>query len=115
MDGPVTRRIVSIDGTTARTKGDASGKRDPWTLELTEKTYPRVVADVPWVGYPFISGGWVLLALIASVALVVAAVAGWSVPKRRPPSGPAPPQAAPYIGRPPESAASTSAACRPGR
>ena len=64
-DGPVTRRIVSIDGDHGADQGGRQRARDPWTLELTEKTYPRVVADVPWVGYPFISGGWVLLALIA--------------------------------------------------
>jgi signal peptidase len=74
-EGLVTRRIVSIDGMTATTRGDAHDAVDPWTLELTEAVYPRLLFGVPWVGYPFTgdvgSGGWTLLALVAAVALVL--------------------------------------------
>ena len=51
----VTHRIVSIDGTTFRTQGDANLSADPWLFELTAATQPRVVADVPYVGYAIIA------------------------------------------------------------
>lgn len=56
IDNLVTHRIVSIKGDTYRTKGDANPDVDPWTFRLVEKTQPRVVASVPYVG-------WVLLGL----------------------------------------------------
>lgn len=77
QEGPVTRRIVSIDGSSAVTRGDALGSVDPWTLELTEGTYPRLLFGVPWVGYPFTgdfgSGGWTVLLLVAGLALAIGA------------------------------------------
>jgi signal peptidase len=54
IDNLVTHRIVEIDGQTFRTKGDANPKADPWTFELTAATQPRVVLDVPFVGYPLL-------------------------------------------------------------
>ena len=75
--GLVTRRIVSIDGTSATTRGDALAGVDPWTLQLTDATYPRLLFGVPWVGYPFTgdlgSGGWTLLVLVAGLALALGA------------------------------------------
>lgn len=50
----VTHRIVSIDGTELRTKGDANADVDPWKFQLTAATQPRVVFSVPFVGYPLL-------------------------------------------------------------
>lgn len=79
--GLVTRRIVSLDGSRATTQGDAHRVVDPWTLELAEATYPRMLFHVPWVGYPFTgdvgAGGWMLLALVAALALALGAVHGF--------------------------------------
>ena len=76
-DGVVTRRIVSIEGASAVTRGDALDEVDPWTLELTEGTYPRLLFGVPYVGYPFTgdfgSGGWTVLLLVAGLALALGA------------------------------------------
>jgi signal peptidase I len=55
IDNLVTHRIVSIDGDVYRTKGDANPESDPWTFELTAATQPRVVADVPYVGYAILA------------------------------------------------------------
>jgi signal peptidase I len=76
-DGVVTRRIVSLEGTLATTRGDANDAVDPWVLELTDAVYPRTLFGVPWVGYAFTGdvgdGGWILLALVAAVALALGA------------------------------------------
>jgi signal peptidase len=55
LDTLVTHRIVSIDGDTFRTRGDANADVDPWTFQLSSTVQPRVVADVPYVGYLFIA------------------------------------------------------------
>ena len=55
LDTLVTHRIVSIDGDTFRTRGDANPDVDPWTFQLSSPVQPRVVADVPYVGYLFIA------------------------------------------------------------
>lgn len=55
LDDLVTHRIVSIDGDTFRTKGDANPDVDPWTFQLSSTVQPRVVADVPYIGYLFIA------------------------------------------------------------
>lgn len=55
IDTVLTHRIVSIDGTTLRTQGDANRHVDPWVFQLTSTAQPRVVADIPWVGYLFIA------------------------------------------------------------
>jgi len=77
----VTRRIVAIDDGVAVTRGDGQGYDDPWTLDVTEDTFPRVVLAVPWIGYPFSGeagqGGWVVLALAAILALLLAALGPW--------------------------------------
>ena len=77
VDTMVTRRIVALDGIAAKTKGDANARRDPWTLRLTEDTYPRVSLGVPWVGRPFLEGSWVLLAMVAIVTLFLGAGRPW--------------------------------------
>ena len=55
IDTLLTHRIVSIDGTTLRTQGDANAHVDPWAFQLTDPVQPRVVADIPWIGYLFIA------------------------------------------------------------
>jgi len=55
IDNLVTHRIVSIDGTTYRTQGDANPDVDPWTFELTAATQNRVTFSIPYVGYVFIA------------------------------------------------------------
>ncbi len=55
IDSLVSHRIVSIDGDSFRTKGDANKDVDPWTFQLTGDTQPRVAFTVPWVGYLFIA------------------------------------------------------------
>ena len=46
----VTRRVVALDGGTARTQGDARDAPDPWTLPLDRPTESRVVLALPWTG-----------------------------------------------------------------
>ena len=54
---------------------------DPWRLDVSRSTYPRVVFVVPWVGYPFSGqageGGWVLLAMAAAIALLLSVALPW--------------------------------------
>ena len=78
----VTRRIVAIDETEARTRADNAARRDPWVLPL-DSSYARVWLGIPWLGYPFVvDGGWVVLAVAAVTAFVLALAAG----RRQPPS-----------------------------
>lgn len=79
--GLVTHRIYSIDqdpkrGTVYVTKGDANRDPDPWRFTLEEATQPRVVAEVPYVGYAYaaLSIRPVRLALIGLPALLLAFV-----------------------------------------
>jgi signal peptidase len=70
----VTRRVVALEGLTARTQGDSEDAPDPWTLALEGPTQSKVVLAVPWVGYPF-SGAvgtstWTLLGVGAAVGLL---------------------------------------------
>lgn len=71
VDELVTHRIVSIKGTTFRTKGDAVPQRDPWKFELGGATQPRVKFAVPYVGYLFVA-----LADPATRRLVIGVPAG---------------------------------------
>jgi signal peptidase len=81
-DDRVTRRVVAIDGTVARTRTDGTGRRDPWVLPLDASSYGRVWLGIPWIGYPFlVGGGWVVLALAAVVAFVLALAAGRRQPR----------------------------------
>jgi signal peptidase len=57
IDTLVTHRIITIDGTTFQTQGDANPDPDPWTFELTAATQSRVTSSVPYVGYLFIALG----------------------------------------------------------
>jgi signal peptidase I len=77
--GLVTHRIYSIEedprlGTVYVTKGDANRDPDPWKFTLEEATQPRVVAEVPYVGYAYaaLSVRPVRLALIGLPALLLA-------------------------------------------
>lgn len=77
----VTRRIVSIESGIALTRGDGHDYDDPWRLDVSQDTYPKVEFAVPWIGYPFSGGagqgGWVMLALASVVALMLAALGPW--------------------------------------
>ena len=55
LDDLVTHRIVSIEGDTFRTKGDANADVDPWTFQLTAATQPRVVSHVNYAGFVFLA------------------------------------------------------------
>jgi hypothetical protein len=77
----VTRRIVSIDGGVARTRGDNMAVDDAWRLDVSTGTFPRVVLAVPWVGQPFAGeagqGGWLVLVGAIVLLLLLALVAPW--------------------------------------
>lgn len=72
----VTHRVVAVTPTEIRT-GDDEGP-DPWTLS-TAGERSRVVAHIPYVGYPFISDVppvvWVLLVSVPTVAVLLALLA----------------------------------------
>jgi len=81
-DERVTRRVVAIDETVARTRADGRGKTDRWVLPLDASSYARVWLGIPWIGYPFVvDGGWVVLALVAVAAFVLALAAGRRQPQ----------------------------------
>lgn len=89
-DARVTRRILVLEDGVARTRADATGRTDPWRLPLDGPSYARVWLGIPWIGYPFVvDGGWVLLALVAVAAFVLALAAGRR--QARSVVGPAPP------------------------
>lgn len=83
----VTRRIVAIQRGVARTRGDNKDVDDPWRLDVSTSTYPRVEFVVPWIGYPFTGqagqGGWLLLVAMIVVALTLAMVAPWRRARQR--------------------------------
>jgi signal peptidase len=62
--GRVTHRIVSIEPQGIRTRGDDRPADDPWVLRPDGPALPRVVLDVPLVGWAYLlfSGvqGWLL-------------------------------------------------------
>jgi hypothetical protein len=73
----VSRRILTLEDGVARTRADATGRTDPWLLRLDGSPYVRVWLGIPWIGYPFVvGGGWVVLALLAVAAFVLALAAG---------------------------------------
>jgi len=73
----VTHRIVEINGSEYRTKGDANADVDPWTFELTASNQSRVVWHVPVVGYAFLAlqDRSLRMLLIGLPAAVIALVA----------------------------------------
>ena len=79
-DGLVTHRIVSIRrpdsrSPVIRTKGDANAAADPWRFRLEAEGQPRVVAEIPKLGYVLSALGIreVRMALIGVPALLIAA------------------------------------------
>jgi signal peptidase I len=76
---PVTRRIVSIDGSTVLTRGDARAADDPWLLDVDRVEASLTVLAVPLVGYPELVTPWLttstLVALVGLAALVSFVVA----------------------------------------
>jgi len=85
--GSVTRRIVAIEDGVARTRGDNEDEDDPWLVDFSTGTYPRVVLAVPWIGHPFSGeagqGGWLLLVGATGVALVLAVAVPWRRARQR--------------------------------
>jgi hypothetical protein len=78
----VVRRIVAIHGGVATTQADRTGSADPLKVPLSSESYARVWLAIPWLGYPFVvDGGWVLLALIAAGAFVLALAMGRHQPQ----------------------------------
>ena len=81
-DERVTRRIVAIGAGAATTQADRTGSADPLSVPMTSPAYARVWLAIPWIGYPFVmDGGWVLLAMIAVAAFVIALLAGRRQPQ----------------------------------
>jgi hypothetical protein len=82
--GFVTRRVVSITPARIRTGSDTGV--DPWTLPAGGERQ-RVVAHIPYVGYPFISGVrstvWVLLASVPMLAVLLALLADLARARQR--------------------------------
>ena len=70
---PVTRRVVSVDGSTVVTRGDARVADDRWVLDIDRTESWRLVVAMPYLGYPQLVAGWLtpgaLVALLATVAL----------------------------------------------
>jgi signal peptidase len=72
LQGPVTRRIVTIRDGWAQTRADSGSSLDPWILRLDAPTEKRVVAALPYVGY-------VYLALVAPGRVAVMTAVGTGV------------------------------------
>lgn len=74
-DRLVTRRVERISFSRIRTAGDESGT-DPWTLDVDGEARARMVAHIPYVGYPFIGQtdrrAWLLLGSIPLAAVLLA-------------------------------------------
>jgi hypothetical protein len=83
----VARRIVAIRDGVARTRGDDEEVDDPWQLDVSSSTYPRVEFVVPWIGYPFTGkagqGGWLLLVGMTAIALTLTVAAPWRRARQR--------------------------------
>ncbi len=86
----VVHRIVSItpdeSGPVVRTKGDANGDVDPWTISMRGDDAYRAVLSVPWLGYVAVwahnpAGGRVLVS--AGIGLIMLAAVGSLVYWRR--------------------------------
>lgn len=85
--GPVTRRVVAIDGSRVLTRGDTRAGRAPVALDLDRVAPSRAVFAVPLVGYPELLTPW-----LTSTALValrgVAALAALLAARREGAPGP---------------------------
>lgn len=77
----VTHRIVSIHTARGervfRTKGDANAAPDPWTFTLDQARQAKVIAHVPYLGYPLaaLQIRWVRMLVIGVPALLIALLA----------------------------------------
>jgi signal peptidase len=69
----ITHRVLSVDGDTLATKGDAVEDPDPWPVSLSE-VESIYLFKIPYVGYiaDFISTklGWFLVIILPATALV---------------------------------------------
>ncbi|MFT4287349.1 hypothetical protein [Nocardioides sp.] len=77
-DGFVTRRVTSVHGDQLQTGSDAGA--DSWVLSVSDQSYARMVAHVPWAGYPFVGNtdrwAWAPLVGIPVMALLLSFAAG---------------------------------------
>lgn len=101
-EGAVTRRIVAIDDTVIRTRGDAAAAADPWRLRQTDGDLERVVFSVPWAGYPVIALGALSIPPWTPAALLLALALGLVLLRRaaRPIVHPDPPAPDPAVAAP---------------
>ncbi|MCD4524529.1 signal peptidase I [Nocardioides sp. cx-173] len=78
--GLVTHRIVHIDGSHLRTKGDALEEPDPWLVPVENASLPHVVLAIPFVGYPFVGTvareTWLAVLLAPTSVLALLALRG---------------------------------------
>jgi len=79
-DGPrVIRRVVSVDGSSVVTRGDARPRVDPWVIQAGDVELSRTVFAVPVLGYPQLVVPWltwaVVVLLVAMTALATTVVA----------------------------------------
>ncbi|MDH2413930.1 S26 family signal peptidase [Nocardioides sp. CER19] len=81
----VTRRVASMGAAGIITSADGA-RVDPWQLAATGKT-ARVVAHVPYVGYPFLGGlrpaTGLTLASVPLLAVLLAVIADLQRSRRR--------------------------------
>ncbi|MCD4535834.1 signal peptidase I [Nocardioides sp. cx-169] len=89
--GLVTHRIVHIDGSHLRTKGDAREAPDPWLVPIEDASLPHVVLAIPFVGYPFVGTvareTWLAVLLAPTGVLALLALRGaWRHRRPHPPA-----------------------------
>lgn len=70
----VTHRVLSVDGDTLVTKGDATEDPDPWPVSLSSDVKGVYLFKIPYVGYisDFIRTklGWLLVIILPATVLV---------------------------------------------
>lgn len=81
-EGLITHRVVSVDGNTLLTKGDAMEESDPWTVAMSDVS-GAYLFKIPYGGYlaNFIRTklGWFLVVILPSMLLV--GLISWDIVK----------------------------------
>lgn len=81
-EGLITHRVVSVDGNTLVTKGDAMEESDPWTVAMSDVS-GAYLFKIPYGGYlaNFIRTklGWFLVVILPSMLLV--GLISWDIVK----------------------------------
>jgi signal peptidase I len=78
----VTRRVISIEGSSVITRGDAMDVADPWVLDADALEASLAVFAVPLAGYPQLVVPWLTWAALA-VLLALAALGSAVVARRQ--------------------------------